>query len=85
MRDSEAKNTDREIWRGPDEGCALNTRAHFWRTVPGVAPAYGAWPAIPSPRTMPVNMPFPEFGEVTIAMLDRDGNVTILKDRKKPK
>lgn len=21
MSDSEAKNTDREIWRGPDEGC----------------------------------------------------------------
>jgi hypothetical protein len=39
---------------------------------------HGGWhlTPIPSPRTMPVNLPFPDYG-VTIATLDKDGNVTI--------
>lgn len=35
---------------------------------------------IPSPRTMPVNIPFSLFG-ITIVTMDRDGNVTIKLDQ----
>lgn len=34
----------------------------------------------PSLRVLPVNMPFSNFG-VTIAVLDRDGNLTIKVDQ----
>ena len=37
-------------------------------------------PSIPSPRTMPVNIPFSNFG-VTVVTMDRDGNVTIKLDQ----
>jgi hypothetical protein len=35
-----------------------------------------AYPVIPAPRTMPVNVPFSDFGE-TIVRMDRYGNITI--------
>lgn len=38
---------------------------------------------IPSPRTMPVNLPFPTFG-VTIAIMDVNGNITIKTDQPTP-
>lgn len=34
----------------------------------------------PSPRVLPVNLPFSTFG-VTIAVMDRDGNLTIKVDQ----
>lgn len=36
--------------------------------------------AIPSPRTLPVNLPFSNFG-VTVAVLDQYGNLTIKVDQ----
>ena len=53
---------------------------------------YGpSWPyygptmlSTPSPRIMPVAMPFPMSGCITIATLDSNGNVTIKADQPKP-
>lgn len=42
-----------------------------------------AFPPTPSPRVLPVNLPFPSFG-VTVAVLDRDGNLTIKVDQLQP-
>jgi hypothetical protein len=36
--------------------------------------------SIPSPRVMPVNLPFPFSGSFTVAVMDSSGNVTIKTD-----
>lgn len=39
----------------------------------------------PAVKTMPVNVPFPQWSDcVTIVILDKDGNVTIKVDQEKP-
>jgi hypothetical protein len=44
-------------------------------------PSYLATPFnIPSPRHLPVNVPFSTFG-VTVVTMDRDGNITIKLDQ----
>lgn len=40
--------------------------------------------SIPSPRTLPLVVPLPSYGRVTIAMVDEDGNVDIRVDQPKP-
>jgi hypothetical protein len=46
-------------------------------------PWYPVIGPIPSPRTMPVSLPFSSFG-VTIAIMDSDGNLTIKVDQPTP-
>lgn len=46
-------------------------------------PAYPILPSTPSPRYLPVNVPFSNFGITTVTM-DRDGNVTIKTDQPYP-
>jgi hypothetical protein len=45
----------------------------------GTQPPFTLQPA-PSPRTLPVNIPFPTMG-VTVVTMDKDGNVSIKVDQ----
>jgi hypothetical protein len=40
--------------------------------------------ALPSPRTLPVNIPFSNFG-ITVVTMDQAGNLTIKVDQPFPK
>lgn len=40
------------------------------------------WPA--PPRCLMVNVPLPQFGQVTVVVVDGDGNVTIKVDQPRP-
>lgn len=49
------------------------------------SPPQFAWPiTIPPRHSMPVNLPVPFSGMVTIAIMDHDGNLTIKVDQPRP-